>query len=161
VLELADFIDVPRRRLDRMSALATLDDAVVPADADLDAATWPIGAAMLQFPSVAPGGASVREAGPEYWRRQFRRMQREGFDVVEIPSAWLPIAEMTVRERGDLVDVLADLGIAVCATSMVRMSVVDPDADRALENVAATHRGIDAAAEIGRPTHRTSSSHSR
>lgn len=148
---MANVVDVPRRLLDRMSALAILDDAVVPASEDLDAATWPIGAAMLQFPAVAPGGASVREAGPEYWRRQFRRMQREGFSVVEIPSAWLPIAEMTARERGDLVNVLADLGMTVCATSMVRMSVVDPDPDRARANVAGTHRGIDAAAEIGAP----------
>lgn len=147
----AEALEVPRRHLDRMSALAILDDAVVPADADLDAATWPIGAAMLQFPSVAPGGGSVRDAGPEYWGRQFRRMRREGFDVVELPSAWLPVAEMSHGERGDLVGVLADLGMRLCATSMVRMSVVDPDPDLALANLAGTHRGIDAAAEVGSP----------
>jgi sugar phosphate isomerase/epimerase len=150
-VDAAETLDVPRRELDRVSAMAILDDAQVPADVGLDATTWRIGAAMLQFPSVAPGGLSVRDAGPEYWRRQFRRMQREGFDVVEIPSAWLPIAEMNRAERSDLVDVLADLGMSICATSMVRMSVVDPDSDLADENLAGTHRGIDAAAEVGSP----------
>lgn len=142
---------VPRRPLDRMAATAILDDAVVPADVGLDASSWPIGCAMLQFPSVAPGGRTVRDAGPDYWRRQLRRMRRVGFDVVELPSAWLPIAEMSHAERADVVAVLADLGMSLCATSMVRMSVVDPDPELADENLAATHRGIDAAAEVGSP----------
>ena len=142
---------MPRRRFDRVTAAAILDDAVVPAGVELDAASWPIGAAMLQFPSVAPGGSSVRDAGPDYWHRQLRRMRREGFDVVELPSAWLPIAEMSVPERSELVGVLADAGMSICATSMVRMSVVDPDPERADANLAATHRGIDAAAEVGSP----------
>jgi sugar phosphate isomerase/epimerase len=132
-----------------VAALATLDDAVVPADAGLDAATWPIGAAMLQFPGVAPGGASVLDAGPSYWRRQLRRIQREGFDVVEVPSNWMPLADMDPAARKAFAEVLADVGMSVCATSMVRMSVIDPR--HADDNLAATHRGIDAAAEIGAP----------
>ena len=135
--------------LGRAAALAILDDAAVPADAGLDAASWPIGAAMLQFPGTAPGGGSVREAGPDYWRRQLRRIRREGFDVVEVPSNWLPLADMTQDERKAFVEVLASEGMSVCATSMVRMSVIDPNA--ADENLAATHRGIDAAAEVGAP----------
>jgi len=142
---------VPRRVLDRQTAAAILDDALVPADAGLDAESWPIGAAMLQFPSVAPGGKSVRDAGPDHWHRQLRRLRREGFGHVEIPSAWLPIGEMTSDERSALVAALADLDLSICATSMVRMSVIDPDPARADENVAATHRGIDAAAEVGAP----------
>jgi sugar phosphate isomerase/epimerase len=156
VLELADGtltpdLPIARRELDRMTALGLLDDAVVPEDSGLDAANWPIGAAMLQFPSIAPGGSSVREAGPEYWHRQLRRMKREGFDVVEIPSAWLPIADMRSAERRDLAAILEELEMAICATSMVRMSVIDPDPRRADENLEATHRGIDAAAEVGSP----------
>lgn len=146
-----DDLAVPRRPLDRLTAAAMLDDAVVPADATLDAASWPIGAAMLQFPSRVPGGGSVRDAGPTYWRRQLLRLRREGFDQVEIPSAWLPISEMVHSERCDLVAVLSDVGLSICATSMVRMSVIDPDPARAEENLAATHRGIDAAAEVGSP----------
>lgn len=134
---------------DRVGALALLDRAVVPADAGLDAKTWPIGAAMLQFPGSTPDGLSVRDAGPVYWRRQLRRIKREGFDVVEVPSNWLPLADMDSAERKAFTEVLADVEMAVCATSMVRMSVIDPH--HAGDNLAATHRGIDAAAEIGAP----------
>jgi sugar phosphate isomerase/epimerase len=135
--------------LGRVAALALLDGAVVPADAGLDAETWPIGAAMLQFPGSAPGGLSVRDAGPDHWRRQLRRIRREGFDAVEVPSNWLPLADMDSASRKDFAEVLADVGMSVCATSMVRMSVIDPV--HADANLAATHRGIDAAAEIGAP----------
>lgn len=144
-----DVLEVPRVELGRQEALAILDDAVVVPDAGLDAASWPIGAAMLQFPTVAPGGVSVRAAGPSYWRRQLRRIQNTGFDVVEVPSNWLPLAEMSGEERRQFVDVIADLGMTICATSMVRMSIIDPRT--ADENLAATHRGIDAAADVGAP----------
>jgi len=144
-------VGVPERALGRAEALAILDDAVVPDDPSLDAAGWPIAAAMLQFPSTVPGGRSVREAGADHWARQFRRMSRLGFSAVEIPSAWLPIAELTTAERRTLTSALADAGLDVVATSMVRMSVIDPDPARALAHLEATHRGIDAAAEIGSP----------
>jgi sugar phosphate isomerase/epimerase len=133
----------------RMAALAALDDAVVPAGTGLDAATWPIGAAMLQFPGTAQGGTSVLDAGPDHWRRQLRRIKREGFDVVEVPSNWLPLADMEPAARKAFTEVLADVEMSVCATSMVRMSVIDPQ--HADDHLAATHRGIDAAAEIGAP----------
>jgi sugar phosphate isomerase/epimerase len=142
-------LDIPRRELGRLEALAILDSAVVPAGTGLTAESWPIGAAMLQFPGVTPAGVTVREAGPDYWAGQLRRIQREGFGVVEIPSAWLPIADMSAAERAQLAAVVAGLGMSICATSMVRMSVIDPGA--ADENLAATHRGIDAAAEVGSP----------
>lgn len=144
-------VGVERRPLSRMEALAILDDAAVPADAGLNAADWPIAVAMLQFPGTSPGGRSVREAGAEYWKRQFRRMRRLGFSAVEIPSAWLPIADMSSAERQTLKDALCETGLAVAATSMVRMSVIDPDPKLAVAHLAATHRGIDAAAEIGSP----------
>lgn len=140
--------DMTPTELGRLDALAVLD-SVVPAGSGLDAASWPIGAGMLQFPGVTPAGLTVREAGPDYWAGQLRRIQREGFDCVEIPSAWLPIADMNPAERTQLGQVLAHLGMSICATSMVRMSIIDPEA--ADENLAASHRGIDAAAEVGSP----------
>ena len=144
-------VGVTRHPLGRAEALAILDDAVVTDSSGLDASTWPIAAAMLQFPSTAPGGKSVREAGPDHWKRQFRRLRRLGFSAVEIPSAWLPIADMTSAERRSLTAALNETGLDVVATSMVRMSVIDPDPDLALVHLEATHRGIDAAADIGSP----------
>ncbi len=142
-------LPVPPVDIDRVRALATLDEATVPAGTGLDARRWPIGAAMLQFPPVAPGGIGVREAGPEYWCRQLRRIARAGFDQVEIPSAWLPLGDMGDAERRALVDVLAEVGLGICAASVVRRSIVSVTDGE--QNMAATHRAIDAAAAVGAP----------
>lgn len=110
---------------------------------------WPIGAAMLQFPSVTAQGRSMREAGPERWRRDLAAIAAEGFSSVEVPSAWLPIGDMTAREHDELKAVLADVGLGICATSVVRRSIIAPEG--ALGNLDATHRAIDAAAAVGSP----------
>jgi sugar phosphate isomerase/epimerase len=56
---------------------------------------------------------------------------------------------MSVAENTALVDVINDSGLNVIATSVVRQSIIDPTA--AEENLAVTHRAIDAAAAIGSP----------
>jgi sugar phosphate isomerase/epimerase len=110
---------------------------------------WPIGCAMLQFPSETAKGISVRDAGPERWLLDLSTVAREGFKSVEIPSAWLPIGEMTALEHEKLKTVLCETDLSICATSVVRRSIIDPD--HAEENMAATHRAIDAAAAVGSP----------
>jgi sugar phosphate isomerase/epimerase len=142
-------ITIESVRIDRQSAVGMMNSTVMPAGSGLSAETWPIGAAMLQFPSETPAGVSTREAGPVYWERQLRRLLREGFDTVELPSNWLPIGDMSASENASLIDVLGDVGLQVCATSVVRKSIIDPT--DATENLAITHRAIDAAAAIGSP----------
>jgi sugar phosphate isomerase/epimerase len=133
--------------VDRLSAIAMLDGAQVPLDVGITATEWRVGGAMLQFPGVTPGGVAVRDAGPDYWSRQLLRIKAEGFDSVEVPSAWLPIGEMAPAQRRALAEVLEATGLGVCATSVVRQSVIDPRHWK--ENLRTTHRAIDAAVEIG------------
>jgi sugar phosphate isomerase/epimerase len=104
---------------------------------------------MLQFNPTTPAGLTVREAGPEYWHRQLRQIAREGFNSVEIPSAWLPISEMDGGERSALKAVCADLELAICATSVVRKSIAERGREK--EHLDLTLRAIDAAAEVGSP----------
>jgi sugar phosphate isomerase/epimerase len=139
----------PAVDLDRQTAVGILNSADVPPGLEMSAAEWPIGAAMLQFPSVTSRGLAVRDAGQDYWARQLRRVKREGFDWVELPSAWLPIGEMDQAQRRALVDVLDEVALGVCATSVVRQSIIDPRDGEA--NLSTTHRAVDAAAEIGSP----------
>ncbi|MCB8878046.1 sugar phosphate isomerase/epimerase family protein [Acidisoma silvae] len=133
----------------RTSSAATLAAVDLPLTLPYSPEDWPIGAAMLQFPSVTANGTSIRDAGPDRWRQDFRVIAAEGFTSVEIPSAWLPIGEMTSREHQDLKSVLTEIGLSICATSVVRRSIIDPK--DALDNLAATHRAIDAAAAVGSP----------
>lgn len=146
---LTEGLGIPAIEISRLEALAILDRAIVPVIDEYTPQTWPIGAAMLQFPSTTPRGGTVRDAGPDYWAAQFQRIKREGFDAVELPSNWLPIGEMDDNENADLVGALADVDLALVATSVVRRSIIDPtDADA---NLAATHRAIDAAVLVGSP----------
>lgn len=114
----------PRGAIGRSRALAILDDAFVPANSGLTAGDWPIGAAMLQFPPWSHGRTTVRDAGPEFWHRQLRRIKREGFDTAELPSSWLPIGDMRTTERTALGEVLSELELGICATSVVRKSII-------------------------------------
>jgi hypothetical protein len=52
---------------------------------------------------------------------------------------------MSHEARRQFIDVVAELGMTICPTSMVRRSLIDP---RTADDLA-THRGIDAAAEVG------------
>lgn len=124
--------------------LAAVD---LPLEMPVAAADWPIGAAMLQFPGRTAGGATIREAGPDRWFRDLTVIAAEGFSSVEIPSTWLPIADMTPTELDTLRSVLHQAGLAICATSVVRQSVMHPTAGH--DNLAATHRAIDATAALG------------
>lgn len=133
----------------RHEAAAILSAVDLPLTLPHSPADWPVAAAMLQFNPATPGGLTVREAGPEYWHRQLRQIAREGFNSVEIPSAWLPIDAMDSAERAALKAVCADLGLAICATSVVRKSVMERGREK--ENLDITLRAIDAAAAVGSP----------
>lgn len=133
----------------RVEAAAILSAVDLPLALPHPPQEWPIGAAMLQFPSVTADGLSIREAGPDRWRSDLSAIAREGFTSVEIPSAWLPIGEMRADEHAALEAVLRETGLGICATSVVRRSIIDPH--HAAENMVATHSAIDAAAAVGSP----------
>lgn len=134
---------------DRHEAGAILAAVDLPLALPHTAEDWPIAAAMLQFAATAPDGRTVREAGPEYWHRQLKQIAREEFRSVEIPSAWLAIGEMEPSELNELASVCAGLDLSICATSVVRRSVVEKGREEA--NLQATLEAIDAAALVGSP----------
>jgi sugar phosphate isomerase/epimerase len=133
----------------RQEARAQLYAIDLPLKLPHSPANWPIGAAMLQFPSVTATGKTVREAGPERWFTDFTSITAEGFQQVEVPSTWLPIGEMEKSEHEDLKAVLKDVGLSICGTSVARRSIIEKN--KGDENLALTHRAIDAAAAVGSP----------
>ena len=135
--------------LRREALLARLDAVDLPIDLPFAPEAWPIAGAMLQFPGVTGAGISVRAAGPARWRSDLKLLAAEGFQFVEIPSSWLPFEEMSAPELDELRALLRDVGLDACATGVVRKSVVDRK--DGLENLAATHRAIDATAALGAP----------
>lgn len=111
------------------------------------AADWPIAAAMLPFPGTLDDGVAVQDAPPERWLDALLAVAAAGFTEVDPTDSWLRVADLSVSRRADFVEVLNEAGLRLRAISTARRSVIDPtDGD---ENLAYSHRVIDAAAALG------------
>lgn len=113
------------------------------------AETWPIGAALLQFPNRNADGTSVTDAPSSVWHRTMKEVRLAGFDHVDLTDTWVPYGDLSPERRRELMDVLADVQLGISALSMSRRSILDHDPDQAKENLAYTYRTINAAAEMG------------
>ena len=108
---------------------------------------WPIAAAMLQFPNTTPDGRSVQDQSAEEWAQTLEEVADAGFDHFDPTDSWLRVADLSAERRAEFVSVVKDAGLAIPAISTARRSVID--AVHGEENLAYSHRVIDAAAEIG------------
>ena len=103
-------------------------------------AEWPIAAAMLPF-------APSHDADPQVWRAQLAEVAAEGFDTIDLTDSWLRVGDLDATRRAELAAVMTDAGLHPEAVSAIRCSVIDPKVGP--ENLAYSHRTIDAAAELG------------
>ena len=55
----------------------------------LSAESWPIGAALLQFPSTTRSGLCYQDAPVEQWSAVLREVAFAGFDHVDLTDSWL------------------------------------------------------------------------
>ncbi|KQT01394.1 sugar phosphate isomerase/epimerase family protein [Cellulomonas sp. Leaf395] len=120
-----------------------------PAPARWTAETWPIGAALLQFPGDVAGGTSLTDGPPSGWRPALREVALAGFQHVDLTDSWVRVADLTPERRSALTEVAGELGLAFSNVSVTRKSVIDPDPDRARTNLDYALRSVDAAAEMG------------
>ncbi|WP_243794235.1 sugar phosphate isomerase/epimerase [Saccharopolyspora gloriosae] len=115
------------------------------------AETWPIGAALLQFPGVQRDGTVVQDAPAARWSAVLAEIAAAGFDHVDLTDSWLRPGDLTPDRREEFATALRGAGLGVTAISVVRRSPIDPDPATAEENLAYLHRTIDAAAELDIP----------
>jgi sugar phosphate isomerase/epimerase len=113
----------------------------------LSGATWPIAAAMLQFPAVSRDHRPVYEADPSEWAEAFAQIGETGFDRVEINDNWLRVGDLSESRVDDLASAGRDAGTVLESVCIVRSSVIDPGSGA--QNLAYTHRTLDAAAQLG------------
>ncbi|MDR2613822.1 MAG: sugar phosphate isomerase/epimerase [Candidatus Accumulibacter sp.] len=109
--------------------------------------TWPIAAAMINFPGVLPDGSQVQEQSPEQWAEALREVVDAGFTELDPTDSWLRVADLSLERRREFVDLAKTLGLNIPAISTSRKSPIDPA--HGDENLAYCHRVIDTAAEIG------------
>jgi sugar phosphate isomerase/epimerase len=113
------------------------------------AESWPIGAALLPFPSTTRSGLCYQDAPVERWSAVLREVALAGFDHVDLTDSWLRPGDLPPDRLESLVRALKDNGLGVTAISSVRKSVIDPDPEVSAGNLAYTLRNVDAAVEIG------------
>ncbi|MDR2787102.1 MAG: sugar phosphate isomerase/epimerase, partial [Candidatus Accumulibacter sp.] len=109
--------------------------------------TWPIAAAMINFPGVLPDGSRVQEQSTEQWAESLRQVVDAGFSELDPTDSWLRVADLDPSRRREFVDLVETLGLNIPAISTSRRSPIDPA--QGDENLAYGHRVIDTAAEIG------------
>lgn len=113
----------------------------------LTAQTWPIAAAALPFPGRTADGRSVTDAGPAAWIGPLTEIADAGFDRVDLTDSWLRVGDLVDRDLADLGAIAADVGVRPTSISAIRRSVIDDAAGP--ENLAYSHRTLDAAARLG------------
>jgi sugar phosphate isomerase/epimerase len=113
------------------------------------AQNWPIAAAMLQFPNTAPDGTSVQDQSAAEWTATLLEVADSGFSEVDLTDGWLRPGDLSAERLEELRGALREAGLTAPAISAIRRSVIDPaDGD---ENLAYSHRTVDAAAALGVP----------
>lgn len=130
--------------------MTTTSDAETPIPSpESSAPSWGIAAAMLPFPAVDVSGIRVQDADPQVWLRDLRSVAAAGFTEVDLTDSWLKPGDLDSARLADLGVVLKDAGLRPSAISAIRCSVIDPH--DAVQNLAYSHRTIDAAAALGVP----------
>ena len=109
--------------------------------------TWPIAAAMIQYPNMLPDGRSVQDQSVEEWAVTLDDIVDVGFTELDPTDSWLRVADLTPARRDEFMGLVRSLGLTVPAISTSRRSVID--AKYGDEYLAYGHRVIDTAKAIG------------
>lgn len=109
--------------------------------------TWPIAAAMIQYPNMLPDGRSVQDQTVEEWAKTVGEVADAGFTELDPTDSWLRVADLSADRRRAFCEVVKDAGMTIPAISTSRRSVIDEK--HGDEYLAYSHRVIETAAEIG------------
>ncbi|MGM7678537.1 sugar phosphate isomerase/epimerase family protein [Microbacterium sp. A94] len=112
----------------------------------LTADTWPIAAAMLPFPTSMPPGGNDDALRAE-WSRALGEVADAGFDSVDLTDSWVRCGDLGPAHLALLQEVLDEHDLRAISLSAIRRSVID--AAHGDDNLAYSHRTLEAAAQLG------------
>jgi len=95
---------------------------------------------MLPFPD------SQTRSGDQ-WARQLAEVAVEGFSLIDLTDSWVQPGELSPARLAELAGALDAAGVSATTLSSIRRSVIDPV--RGKDNLAYSHKTIDAASELG------------
>ncbi|MDR6986076.1 sugar phosphate isomerase/epimerase [Paenarthrobacter nitroguajacolicus] len=111
------------------------------------AENWPITAALLQFPGTDATGQQVNDADPSVWASVLQEVKDAGFANADLTDSWVRPGDLSRERLSEFKQTADEVGIGVPVISAIRRSVIH--ATDWADNLAYSHRTIDAAAELG------------
>jgi sugar phosphate isomerase/epimerase len=108
---------------------------------------WPITAALLQFPATDAQGVHVNDAEPSAWADVLSEVKEAGFANADLTDSWVRPGDLSQGRLAEFKQTADAVGIGVPVISAIRRSVIEEG--KWEENLAYSHRTIDAAAELG------------
>ncbi|NWL25752.1 xylose isomerase [Paenarthrobacter ureafaciens] len=111
------------------------------------AENWPITAALLQFPGTDASGQQVNDADASVWTSVFQEVKDAGFANADLTDSWVRPGDLSKERLAEFKQTADEVGVGIPVISAIRRSVIH---ERDWEdNLAYSHRTIDAAAELG------------
>ncbi|WP_432547659.1 sugar phosphate isomerase/epimerase family protein [Kineococcus sp. SYSU DK004] len=104
---------------------------------------------MMPHPHVLADGTTVQEQSAEGWAETLEVMVDAGYTSIDPTDTWIRIADLSPERLQEFARTVRGAGLSIPAFSTSRRSVMDPEHWQ--ENLAYSHRAIDACAAIGIP----------
>ncbi|MFK4640210.1 sugar phosphate isomerase/epimerase family protein [Paenarthrobacter histidinolovorans] len=111
------------------------------------AENWPITAALLQFPGTDSTGRDINDADASVWAEVLQEVKEAGFANADLTDSWVRPGDLSKDRLAEFKQTAEHVGIGTPVISAIRRSVIHTT-DWA-DNLAYSHRTIDAAAELG------------
>lgn len=108
---------------------------------------WPITAALLQFPATDARGVHVNDAEASVWAGVLSEVKEAGFANADLTDSWVRPGDLSQGRLAEFKEAADAVGIGVPVISAIRRSVIEEG--KWEENLAYSHRTIDAAAALG------------
>ncbi|MCA4133949.1 sugar phosphate isomerase/epimerase [Arthrobacter sp. M4] len=111
------------------------------------AENWPITAALLQFPGVDAQGRHINDADAAEWAEVLLEVKDAGFANADLTDSWVRPGDLSPQRLQEFKQTADEVGVGVPVISAIRRSVIEEG--KWEENLAYSHRTIDAAAALG------------
>ncbi|MEZ2389341.1 sugar phosphate isomerase/epimerase family protein [bacterium RCC_150] len=111
------------------------------------AENWPITAALLQFPGTDATGQHINDADASAWADVLQEVKDAGFGNADLTDSWVRPGDLSKARLAEFKQTADNVGISLPAISAIRRSVIEEK--NWADNLAYSHRTIDAAAELG------------
>lgn len=111
------------------------------------AENWPITAALLQFPGTDSTGRDINDADASVWAEVLQEVKEAGFANADLTDSWVRPGDLSKDRLAEFKQTADHVGIGMPVISAIRRSVIH--ATDWADNLAYSHRTIDAAAELG------------